>query len=200
MKNKNERALQWLAVGGAGLTAYLAAAPSFAQGAERVRIDAAPCVGLAVPEERLKCFDAQVERARRDATPAVPAAAARTPPPREAREREATVAARPVRPAEEAQPAPGLRARDAERTVAAAEPEADAPSDIVATVATLRETLPNSYLITLDNGQVWRQTRPEPYPLRQGAAVRIYTTKRWRGSYRLSVEGLAGFIQVEQVR
>ncbi|HEX5418980.1 MAG TPA: hypothetical protein VFY39_03200, partial [Gammaproteobacteria bacterium] len=60
-------------------------------------------------------------------------------------------------------------------------------------------TVPNSYLITLENGQVWRQTYPEVYHLQPGYKVRIYPS-RWGNSYRMSSDKLHGFIQVERVR
>jgi hypothetical protein len=72
------------------------------------------------------------------------------------------------------------------------------PVEFVARVAELRETVPNSYLITLDNGQVWRQTRPLAYPLRAGHEVRIYTQGRF--GHRLTNRELRGFIVVERVR
>jgi len=59
--------------------------------------------------------------------------------------------------------------------------------------------VPNTLLITLDNGQVWRQTQPEPYPLRVGHDVRLYSTN-WGGAYRLTAANLHGNIQVERVR
>ena len=62
----------------------------------------------------------------------------------------------------------------------------------------LRETVPNAYLITLDNGQVWRQTVPQYYPLRPGSDVRIYYS-RWR-AYRLTSPERNGYIQVERAR
>ena len=70
--------------------------------------------------------------------------------------------------------------------------------DIHATIVALRETVPSAFLITLDNGQVWRQTVPKPYPLREGDRVRIYFS-RWR-AYRLTSEELKGFIQVDRAR
>ena len=71
--------------------------------------------------------------------------------------------------------------------------------EVFATVTELRETLPNNYLITLDNGQVWRQNRPKWYPLQPGYKVRLYPS-RWGSSYRLAAEELNSFIQVERVR
>jgi hypothetical protein len=73
-----------------------------------------------------------------------------------------------------------------------------APPEIVATVAELHETVPNAWLITLDNGQVWRQNIPQRFALKPGQRVTLRGTK-WGSSYRLSAEALNGFIQVEQV-
>jgi hypothetical protein len=150
-----------VAVTFAGAAAIQAAA---AQGpAETVSVDVSECVKLTTPEERLACFEKQVQSSRTN--PAAPGATSTAPPP---------------------------PSSDAGR----GEPEA--PADIQATVAELRETVPNSYLITLDNGQVWRQTVPKYYPIQAGHPVRIYYS-RWR-SYRLTNETLKGFIQVERVR
>jgi hypothetical protein len=140
--------------------------------AEPVSVDVSECVKLTTPEERLACFESQVDAAR--GSPRAPAA---TPP--------ATTTA----PADSG-------SRDARRDDARGE-EAR-PPDVRAAVASLRETVPNAYLITLDNGEVWRQTVPKTYPLRQGDPIRIYYS-RW-GTYRLTNEQLKSFIQVERVR
>ena len=63
----------------------------------------------------------------------------------------------------------------------------------------LHETVPNAWLITLDNGQVWRQNPPQRFALTAGQRVTLRGTK-WGTSYRLSAETLNGFIQVERVR
>ena len=76
--------------------------------------------------------------------------------------------------------------------------DASTRPDIQATIVELRETVPSAFLITLDNGQVWRQTVPKVYPLREGDRVRIYYS-RWR-AYRLTNEELKGFIQVDRAR
>jgi hypothetical protein len=73
------------------------------------------------------------------------------------------------------------------------------PPEIVATVTELRETVPNAWLITLDNGQVWRQSIPQRFALKPGQRVTLHGTK-WGASYRLSADALHGFIQVERVR
>jgi hypothetical protein len=71
------------------------------------------------------------------------------------------------------------------------------PVEIVATVTELRPTVPNAYVITLDNGQVYRQAHPMPYPLRVGLVVRVRETNF---GYRLSAPELNGQINVERVR
>jgi hypothetical protein len=91
--------------------------------------------------------------------------------------------------------------RPDEHTASAAPPPdaATEREEIVATVTAAQEIVPNSYLITLDNGQVWRQTYAESYPLRPGQHVRLWPSK-WGRSFRLSADELRGFIQVERVR
>jgi hypothetical protein len=83
----------------------------------------------------------------------------------------------------------------------AAAPQAEAaePQEFVATVQSLRQTVPNSYVITLDNGQVWRQTYTEWYPLRPGQKVRVRPS-RWGGTFWLTADEANGFIQVKRVR
>jgi hypothetical protein len=159
--------------GVAALIASTAAVQSVAAQIDSVVVEVGECVDLATPEQRLACFEAQVEAAR-SAPPAAAAAAA---------------------PAAASSTAPedfGLR-----------EPEPkevrEAPPEIHAKVVELRETVPNAFLITLDNGQVWRQTQPKyDYVLRPGSDVRIFAS-RWR-SFRLDSPQQRGYIQVERVR
>jgi hypothetical protein len=84
-------------------------------------------------------------------------------------------------------------------TVAAPGNDATDSQEFVATVTDLRQTVPNSYVITLDNGQVWRQTYAEWYPLRPGLKVRLRPS-RWGGTFRLSADQHQGYIQVKRVR
>ncbi|HUO67543.1 MAG TPA: hypothetical protein VMV37_08415 [Gammaproteobacteria bacterium] len=63
----------------------------------------------------------------------------------------------------------------------------------------LHETVPNAWLITLDNGQIWRQSVPQRFALKPGQRVTLQGTK-WGAGYRLSADTLHGFIQVERVR
>jgi len=130
-----------------------------------VSVDVSECVKLTTPEERLACFEAQVEGAK--TAPPAPAPAAS-----------------------------GSQSSGAEFGAEGdQEPEVQ---EIQARITDLRETVPHAYVITLDNGQVWRQTVPKNYGLREGIPVRIYYS-RWR-AYRLTNEQLKSFIQVERVR
>jgi len=156
-------------------------APALAQDpAPRVTIDAARCVELASPEERLACFDAQVESAssgeRSEAASPAPAAAG--VPPAGQQQSTPTVAVARVPPQNTA---------------------ADSPAnEWVGTITSLKLRAPNQYLITLDSNQVWLQRVAERYALRVGQRVRVYESK-WGSSKRLEADGVKGFIQVDLV-
>jgi hypothetical protein len=66
-------------------------------------------------------------------------------------------------------------------------------------IEALRMNPPGRWIVTLASGQVWRQSFTGSYNLRKGMDVRIYRSK-WGNSYRLSAQGLNGFIQVERVK
>lgn len=153
------------------MAAVFASAVALQLAVAQVSVDVSNCVELTKPEERLACFEAQVEAASNAPPVAGPAAASSAAP------------ADFGLPAEEAKD-------DDERPL---------PPELNAKVAETRETVPNAYLITLDNGQVWRQTQPKyGYVLRPGYDVRIYATKI--RSFRLASKQLPGYIQVERVR
>lgn len=163
-----------------------------AQDAENLTVEVGDCAELASPEARLACFDAQVEAAR-GARPGSderrgPAAPSASAPPSEVRSEPVRTTASEFGMNESRE----MRERRERRE------GAPLTQELVARVTELRETVPNAYLITLDNGQVWRQTRPLAYPLREGHEVRVYTTGRF--GYRMTNRDLRGFIAVERVR
>ena len=206
------------AAGAAALIAGLCLAPAAGQEAAPVTIEVSRCVELTQPGQRLDCFEREVEAARARSPAAAPPAAPAQPASRPAdpAPRPAAPSAQPAAPAP-ASAAPPVRqvtlpppptvderratrreereARDAEEDARAEDPALR----ITGKVASLRETVPNSYLITLDNGQVWRQMRPKMFPLREGQQVEVYPTK-WGTAFRLEVADLNGYIQVERVR
>jgi hypothetical protein len=160
----------------AALIASTAAVQSIAAQVDSVIVEVGECVDLPSPEQRLACFEAQVEAAR-NAPPVAAAAAAPA----------AAAASSSTAPADF-----GLREPTPEEV-------RELPPEVHAKVVELRETVPNAFLITLDNGQVWRQTQPRyDYVLRPGSDVRIYSS-RWR-SFRLDSPQQRGYIQVERVR
>jgi len=194
--------------------------PAAPQGSERLTVDVHDCLALEKRDERLACFEAQVEAAQR-AAPArgsEPVVAPSTAPPASAAPAASVAPAANTAPAasaaapstaaastaatasidsaaESRKPAPARRSdEDTGRAKSGSE---QAPAEIVATVAGLRERLPNAYDITLDNGQVWRQSPPMAYPLRTGMEVRLRQTKF---GYRLTAPQLRGQIQVDRLR
>lgn len=192
----------------------LASVPASAQDAP-VMIDASICLKFETSVERLVCFEEQAKAAAGNAGSSqgnlpvlrIERSNAQTPAP-------AAAPAAPRSQGGSAAPAPQAATAPAEesRVVSAPAdpvasfglPEDEAKSEVKdrelhATIESFRELAPNQYLITLTNGQVWRQMRPDFYNIREGHQVRIYPT-RWGSAYRLTVEELKGFIQVERVR
>ena len=159
----------------------------FAQNAGSVNVDVGECVELESPADRLACFEAQVDAALDDRGAAEVDDRALT-----TRDR-AAAAQRPERPAERQ-----LERRAPEQQRAASNEANEDEDEYFGTITALRERTPSSYIITLDNGQVWAQTMAKQYPLRPGLAVRIYPS-RWGASYRLAGEGTGGFIQVRRI-
>jgi hypothetical protein len=89
-----------------------------------------------------------------------------------------------------------------ETTVAGDAPagaEARAEREIIANITAIREMEPDAYLITLDNGQTWRQSTPKRYLLRVGAEVHLQPST-WGSSYRLTDPNVGNYIQVTRVK
>lgn len=185
----------------------------FAQqaGSETLLIDAGPCLKFETSVERLVCFEEQAKAAQARAGAAGTAtvnslpvlkiqgtAPAATP----------AAAVAPVAPlapvAAETTPTPAATAvADPQAAFGLPEPTAseqeEQRNELRSTIASLRELQPNQYVITLENGQVWKQMHSQRYALTKGQQVRIYPT-RWGSAFRLSAEELGGFVQVERVK
>ena len=202
------------------------ATTSNAQPATSVVVDVGACVDLESGQERLQCFEDRVAELERGANepvtgvisrpPAEPAAVATEPErapeivvteldpvaatPTESRQTDEPELSRSSR--REARQSERRQRDRAEAAAAAAngEPNArESASEIVATITALREVEPNAYLITLDNGQVWRQNQPKRYFLLTGVEVELQST-RWGHSYRLRDPNVGSYISVERVR
>jgi hypothetical protein len=172
-----------LGTAAAVLLGVLAAASAGAQPAEPVTADVGRCVAIQDPAERLACYEHEVDEARQEHV-------AETPQPE---------AAAPAPPAAPATPSIDISSlpRDAEREVAEAGAER-LSVEYFGTIESVRELEPNVFLVTLDSGQVWRQVESKMYRLKPGARVRVYPTI-WGYSFRLTVIGQGGFIQVRRV-
>jgi hypothetical protein len=100
--------------------------------------------------------------------------------------------------ATESQPAPAAADDFGRQSSARLVEGEDGDSELIDTIASLEQLGPSLWLITLDGGQQWRQMISKRYALQEGDEVRIYST-RWGSAYRLAVERVGGYIQVERV-
>ena len=169
------------------IVALAATQAAQAQRSDSVNVDVGECVDLAAPEDRFTCYERRVEAARGGARPAAPPGAATAPVTAEQSAEIGGNRADAEKPRQRPTRAPARSETEEER------------EQIIATVTELQPTVPNSYIITLDNGQVWRQTQSKRYPLHPGFEVRIYPSP-WGNTYRLTLENRGSFIQVERVR
>ena len=171
--------------------------PAFAQESQAVTVDVGRCTALTSPDARLACFGAQVDAVLNERSP--------TEGDQHATVTEANGVAQAApsgdersSPEEERAARGTKRGSDDPRSEEAVG-ESREDDEYTGTIVAIRERLPNAYVITLDNGQVWQQTEPKQYPLRPGLEVRIYRTG-WGDYYRLNGLGTGGHIQVRKVQ
>lgn len=150
------------------LTFSLLPQPLLAQNPTPVMIDVSSCLPLESTLERYDCYEKQVKS---NQAPSI--------------KRSSITLTKPVVAKDENFGFPPKEDSDKKIT------------ELTSTITALRQTVPNRYLIGLENGQIWRQMTSKRYPLQIGHQVRIYPSK-WGSAYRLSVEKLSGFIQVER--
>lgn len=216
-KSPVSRHLAFAASGVALLGLFATTADS--QTNDSVIVDVSACIDIEDREAQLECYESRVnemlrvrefERDARQGEPAVagaePAEAevAATARPQQAEEPELSRAERRAQRRAERQQlqAAEAAAEAAEAAAIAAEAAAraaDTPSSTSATVTAVREIEPNMLLVTLDNGQIWRQNRARRYPIRVGSTV-VLRPSQWGPSFRLSDPSIGGFIQVERRR
>lgn len=116
----------------------------------------------------------------------------------------ATRPAPPPAPAPETatavQPSPQGAPFDPPAVAASKQERADATANNYRDKITeLREREPGRFLITLASGQQWLQVESKRYRMRTGQDVRIYPGL-FSGSWRMSADGINGFIQVERIK
>jgi hypothetical protein len=194
--------------------AFLAQSVFAQQG--QLLIDASPCLVFETSVERLVCFEEQVkvaENARQgsaatSASSNLPvltiqrsnagaAPAAVTPPRAPAPAQAAPAVAQPV-PAGQASVQPAQTSEDNFGIQQRSEKIDQPRVELTSKIASVRQLQRGLWLVTLENGQVWRQMTTKSYALVPGQSVRIYPSG-WGKSFRLSVKELGSFIQVERV-
>ena len=155
--------------------------------ADALRDELSVCRGLTDDDARLICYDAAVDRSRRSADSGPRSAPA--PVPAQA----ATPAAAASAPAASGAASSlsqedlfGKSGDEVERTVQ--EATGDEPIDSLnATVTKLQQYSYDKVLITLDNGQVWKQVDASNLRLRVGDAIEIERASL--GSFMLKKQG-----------
>jgi hypothetical protein len=180
----------------------LASAQLHAQ-ANGVYVDIAACLEIESESARHACYVARGDELRatlaeaaRPAAPLAPATAEQhAPAPQAIAERTARTEAETIETFGREIPAAAERREATARILA----NDDGAEELIATIAELDEQRPNMWDVTLSNDQVWRQVNSEKYRLREGMQVRIYPSA-FAGSFRLSANGVNGFIQVRRIR
>jgi len=160
---------------------------SEAQQSQDVLADVGDCAEIESRDERLECYETRVQQALETRETGETSDSGDSG---ETGETGETGSA--------ARPAASRRSTD-NAGLPSSRPERELADEIVATVTAVRELEPNSLLVTLDNGQVWRQNRPQRYVLDVGTEVILRPT-RWGPAYRLTDPNRGGFIQVQRVR
>jgi hypothetical protein len=74
----------------------------------------------------------------------------------------------------------------------------DGEQELIGRIAALEKD-PGGWVVTLENGQIWRQVISKRYHLKEGQEVRIFPSG-WGNGYRLAVEANGSFIQVKRLR
>ena len=103
----------------------------------------------------------------------MPARRLRRPPRPQQRQRAAPAASAAATPSNTSPAATSGQAKQSSAAKSSGDGNPTNLQDIVGKVTALSKTVPNAWLITLDNGQVWRQTYPEVYPLKPGERVTL---------------------------
>jgi hypothetical protein len=163
----------------------------------------AECKVISDQNARLACYDRATETAKPSAPAAaksaIPAGATKSTIPANAGKTE-TLKKQSAEPAPAAPQdnvaAFGMDGKKDEAKVLNAE---DGQQELADTIKTIKLVQPEIREITLSSGQVWRQMHSQVYRLLPGDDVRIKPSG-WGESYRLTVERLNGFIQVQRVR
>jgi len=160
------------------------AGPVHAQATRDALSEIAKCATVVDSSERLRCFDAAVQRVKE--------ALAEQQANEEKRAKEEFGLPRPVPPV--------TKAEEFGKTPP---PRADEITKVTATVLELARTARGRTVFVLDNGQTWRQLdadSTEVYEPPPGKTMRVAIETGFLGSYNLTIEGRNGSIKVRRLR
>jgi hypothetical protein len=134
------------------LAAALAGAMAPALAADNLPAELAACREQRDEAQRLACYDREVARLAKDASAAAPAVAAAAPSPEDRFGNRESV----------------------QEELSRKRQETRSPEGIEATVTAMEARADGLLTMTLDNGQVWRQIRPDPFfRVKVGEPVKI---------------------------
>jgi hypothetical protein len=184
----------------------LALLPPLALGQAQSQIQTSlrECSAISDNSIRVACYDALARQQGLPGSETVIAAPAAEPAPAPVVVRPTQDVAVPAPAATPAtQPAPPRTQADQNVTSfgqqARVESNPEGENVLVDTVTNVRQVEPTKVQITLESGQVWRQTIGKTFLIRKGDSVRISGTN-WGSDYRMTVAGRPGFIQVSRVQ
>jgi len=178
----------------------LAAGATVTAGAQPLPADLLACRDIAGADERLACYDQAVDRRAGDARDPATSSPPVTTPPASAQAEAAPSAADPG-PGADTDPLPapeelfGHDPAEIQRRMDQAAGREEL-QQITAEVVELIEISPDRIAVRLDNGQIWRQTVPSRFLLREGHEVEIRRASL--GSYMMSRAGSSRSIRVER--
>src|SRR5690606_32171014 len=133
--------------------------PSFSQEEVSLLVEVGPCLNLESTLDRFACYEKQVDLAKENS------------------ESINSTSNLSLNSAETEVQLPTLATRQEYEDSFGLPEEPKDPDEsesLESTITNLRETLPNYWIITLENGQVWRQMNGKIYPLVKGQEIRIY--------------------------
>ncbi len=145
------------------------------------------CRKVDAPEQRLACYDRVVDRARLEITPGAPEGEPRASSSEPTEQDDQSLRERLFgRP-------PAESARALHKTYGV-----EAPQEIASNVTAAELGADRQLVITLENGQVWRQAEYTFFPLHAGDSVGIKAGLA--GSYHLRRNGRGRTIRVKRIR
>ncbi len=170
-------------------------------------VDISSCASIAKDADRFACYDNLARQsgalpAAQSTVQPAPSSTAVTPSPSP----QANAVVRPATGQSAATPPAASTSTDPSRIAAFGaalskaflQTDTDGQEMLLDTISAAKYYKPDIWQLTLSSGQIWRQMNARDFTVRIGDKVQIYPSG-WGKSYRLTVEGRSGFIQVERL-